>query len=158
MSFLISCILRFSLSEASSSINGHNRTDSSRMIQQYNEFGDDSDEVHVFIGYKNSTKRKRFIRNIITRIRLRKRFRSINAISAIMKRSDILELQFNDPDIDYIEEDEIIYEDGETKIDVIDLIQTSPAFIPAAPGATSACNDPNSMKIGVSLYIRIIFF
>lgn len=114
----------------------------------YDAVDNDDEEVRVIIGYRNDTiKRDRLISKILSKIQ--SQFDSADAFAAVMKRSDLLALK-NDPDIDYIEEDVMVYPDGETKLYGLDMVQATSLLIPAVPGATSACNDPSSFKIGVS--------
>ena len=125
-----------------------------------NSTGDDNDdeEVSVFIGYKNSSDFSassfglRGGSTLLDRIaNIRSRYKSTNAISAVIKKSQLQTLQQNNPEIDYIEIDPIVYPYGEARLYGYSMVQADSLIIPNVPSTTSSvCSDPNSFKIGVS--------
>lgn len=106
------------------------------------QVGDDS--VDVLVGYKSGLAR----RNIQSRTNgIYSQFSRLNTLAARIPRSQLLELA-DDPDVDFVEEDYRLYRNGETVPYGIELSQGLSDVIPRSFEST-ACNDPNSFKIGI---------
>jgi serine protease len=106
------------------------------------ELGDDS--VNVLVGYKSGLAR----RNIQSRSnRIYSQFSRLNTLAARIPRSQLLALA-DDPDVDFVEEDDPLYKHGETVPYGIEMSQGLSNVIPRSFNST-ACDDPNSFKIGI---------
>jgi serine protease len=106
------------------------------------ELGDDY--VDVLVGYKSGLARQ----NIQARSnRIYSQFSRLNTLGARMPKSQLLALA-DDPDVDFVEEDYRLYRNGETVPYGIEQSQGLSDIIPRSFEST-ACNDPNSFKIGI---------
>jgi hypothetical protein len=112
---------------------------------------DDDDDIFVFISFKNETRRGGIFSRFFSKIR--SKFAASRVMSAVVKRSEFSLLQ-NDPDIDFIEEDVMVYPDSEVDLYGLKMVQaTSQLFKPGSLSnlsATSSCSKSTSMKVGVS--------
>jgi hypothetical protein len=109
----------------------------------------EDEEIPVLIGF-----RYQYAERIIEKMasRLGSRFKNINAISASFSRSNLKLLEMI-PGIEYIEEDGMVYPDGEAELYGLDLVQAESPLISSVPvTAVSACSDPDSFKVGVSSF------
>jgi hypothetical protein len=115
------------------------------------EKGINNENINVFVGYKDEISRQKFMDKNITTIR--SRFKTAKAISAVIKQSDLANLQ-SDPDVDYVEVNPTVY-----SMEYIDIqtygLQTIDALTLQTTAAktnfSTACSDRDSFKIGVSL-------
>jgi hypothetical protein len=115
----------------------------------------EDDEINVFVRFKNETKTGGIFQKIFSRIKLR--FATANVMSAVVRRSEFSSLQ-NDPDIDFIEEDFLVYPDAEVGLYGLKMIQATSRFSTVSintANSTSACNNASSFKIGVSDIFQI---
>lgn len=112
-----------------------------RVEQQY-----DDDEVHVFIGVKTDTAYPVVLNKAK---RVSPPLKRVKAVAAVVSRSKLQELQ-DDPDVDYVEVDGMAYEldTGSAELYGLKMVQAESSLIPK-PNISSACNDPDSMKIGI---------
>jgi hypothetical protein len=107
--------------------------------------------VPVIIGFNKDS--DGILDDIITGLSqlIRQRFKRIDAISAMVTRSELFDLQQN-PNILYIEEDVMVYPDSSAEATSYGLRMVQ-AFTPVIPylniSSSAACNDPSSFKIGI---------
>jgi serine protease len=108
------------------------------------EHGDDY--IDVLIGYKSGFLARR--NSIQARSnRIYSQFPRLNTLAARMPKSQLLSLA-DDADIDFVEEDYRLFKNGETVPYGIEQSQGLSDVIPRSFEST-ACNDPNSFKIGI---------
>lgn len=139
--------------------------------------GEQEEEFHVIIGIKEEYRGLGILLRLSRRIR--PRFRRANALSAIVKKSE-LERLMSDPDISYVEEDAMVYPDDNNGNNIlmkfeailygVSMVQggVQESIVPITPTATdatatsdrsgdsttmrhaaAACSNPDSFKIGV---------
>jgi hypothetical protein len=114
-------------------------------------FQEEEEYIPVIIGFAPDGDGIRDI--IVNRLSqfVKRRFQRFNAISALVKKSQLLDLQQN-PDILYIDEDVLVYsdesDDGEPLLYGLEMIQAFNPFIPSF-NSSAACNDLNSFKVGI---------
>ena len=119
----------------------------SRLSRERNIQGD---LVPVIIGIDDSS--DGVLDKIYSRLTtfVRPKFNRINALSALVSRDELYELE-QDPNVQYIEDDPMVYPDSsETTLYGLRMVQ---AFAPIISKknftGTAACNNPNSFKIGI---------
>ena len=106
------------------------------------------EEFHVIIGMKNESNGLKIVSKLSRLIR--PRFKRINAVSAVVSQWEWDQLKRN-PNILYVQEDGMIYPNGEAMLYGLDMVQAASSLIPSnSATSTAACNDPKSFKIGVS--------
>jgi hypothetical protein len=105
------------------------------------------EEFHVIIGMKDE-----YGLGIVSRLSqlMRTRFKRVNAVSAIVTQSQ-MDALMSDPGILYVEEDGVVYPDGEAVLYGLQMVQAYSSVVPTKNvTSTAACNDPASFKIAVS--------
>jgi 5S rRNA maturation endonuclease (ribonuclease M5) len=105
----------------------------------------------VIIGVNNDNDGT-IIQSMISRLAkvVRRKFKRINAFSAVVTRSELNELKEN-PNILYIEEDTMVYPNSdEATLYGLQMVQAfAPIISKQNLTSTAACNDPKSFKIGI---------
>lgn len=112
---------------------------------------EEKEYVPVIIGF--SPDNDGILDNIVSRLShlVRRRYQRINAISALVTKAEILDLQ-QSPDVLYVDEDVLVFSDESDESEPIlyglEMVQ---AFTPTIPSfnTSAACSDPNSFKVGI---------
>ena len=108
----------------------------------------EEEQLPVIIGFAPGNDELRD--NIESRHVVRKKFQRINALSALISRTELLDLQQN-PDVLYVDQDVMVYPDEEDDEPILYGLNMVQAFDPVIPAfnISAACSDPNSFKVGI---------
>ena len=111
-------------------------------------FLDDATPTPVLIGYKSSSSKLKLSTRLQDRIQHSPCLSRVNAAKAQLNKTEVEELAALDDDILYIEEDSLVFPLAEIIPYGIGAVQATAADPPES-NRVSACNNPNSFKVGI---------